>query len=272
MGWSFLEREPERNKRAEKGMKSITRGKGKGRIWVESCGQHLGKLLSACLYTRWHLFLHSQAPCFNSQHFYLPGLVGDFRPLPTQEKSGAMLKGETPAPFWRPRYSSCADCPGLSWKIGLVLSHQLILMKAGFRVPRLPILFPHSPEQTSRAPKLPRGAVTLVPRAEAHTKTVLGSVRGPPQLLAPPRMASHASCSKSPKTQVDMRATQAGPSSQQAGPQQMTGCGKTGTKRIKGEGNGSPLQYSFLENPMDRGAWWAAVHRVAQSWTRLKRL
>ena len=39
-----------------------------------------------------------------------------------------------------------------------------------------------------------------------------------------------------------------------------------------GEGNGSPLQYSCLENPVDRGAWWAAVHGVAQSWTRLKRL
>ena len=39
-----------------------------------------------------------------------------------------------------------------------------------------------------------------------------------------------------------------------------------------GEGNGNPLQYSCLENPVDRGAWWAAVHRVAQSQTRLKRL
>ena len=36
-----------------------------------------------------------------------------------------------------------------------------------------------------------------------------------------------------------------------------------------GEGNGTPLQYSCLENPMDRGAWWAAVHGVAKSWTRL---
>ena len=36
--------------------------------------------------------------------------------------------------------------------------------------------------------------------------------------------------------------------------------------------NGNPLQYSCLENPMDRGAWWAAVHGVAQSQTRLKRL
>ena len=39
-----------------------------------------------------------------------------------------------------------------------------------------------------------------------------------------------------------------------------------------GEGNGNPLQWSCLENPRDRGAWWAAVYRVAQSWTRLKRL
>ena len=34
-----------------------------------------------------------------------------------------------------------------------------------------------------------------------------------------------------------------------------------------GEGNGPPLQYSCLENPMDGGAWWAAVHGVAESWT-----
>ena len=37
-----------------------------------------------------------------------------------------------------------------------------------------------------------------------------------------------------------------------------------------GEGNGNPLQYSCLENPVDRGAWWAAVHGVAQNWTQLK--
>ena len=36
-----------------------------------------------------------------------------------------------------------------------------------------------------------------------------------------------------------------------------------------GEGNGTPLQYSCLESPMDRGAWWAAVHGVAKSWIRL---
>ena len=36
-----------------------------------------------------------------------------------------------------------------------------------------------------------------------------------------------------------------------------------------GEGNGNPLQYSCLENPMDGGAWWAAVHGVAKSRTRL---
>ena len=39
-----------------------------------------------------------------------------------------------------------------------------------------------------------------------------------------------------------------------------------------GEENENPLCYSCLENPMDRGAWWAAVHRVTQSRTRLKRL
>ena len=39
-----------------------------------------------------------------------------------------------------------------------------------------------------------------------------------------------------------------------------------------GGGNGNPLQYSCLENPMDGGAWWAAVYGVTQSWTRLKLL
>ena len=39
-----------------------------------------------------------------------------------------------------------------------------------------------------------------------------------------------------------------------------------------GEGNGNPLQYSGLENPMDRGAWWGAVHGVTQNRTRLKPL
>ena len=37
------------------------------------------------------------------------------------------------------------------------------------------------------------------------------------------------------------------------------------------EGNGNPLHCSCLENPRDRGAWWAAVYGVAQSWTPLKR-
>jgi len=35
-------------------------------------------------------------------------------------------------------------------------------------------------------------------------------------------------------------------------------------------GNGNPLQYSCLENPRDRGAWWAAIYGVAQSWAQLK--
>ena len=42
-----------------------------------------------------------------------------------------------------------------------------------------------------------------------------------------------------------------------------------GLGRSPGEGNGTPLQYSCLENPMDRGAWWATVHGVAKNQTRL---
>ena len=40
--------------------------------------------------------------------------------------------------------------------------------------------------------------------------------------------------------------------------------------RLPGGGHGNPLQYSCLENSMDRGAWWASVHRVAKNPTRLK--
>ena len=40
--------------------------------------------------------------------------------------------------------------------------------------------------------------------------------------------------------------------------------------RYPGGGNGNPVQYSCLENPMDREAWWATVHGVAESPTRLK--
>ena len=42
-----------------------------------------------------------------------------------------------------------------------------------------------------------------------------------------------------------------------------------GLGRSPGEGNGYPLQYSCLENPMDRGAWWATVNGVAKGQTRL---
>ena len=42
-----------------------------------------------------------------------------------------------------------------------------------------------------------------------------------------------------------------------------------GSGRSPGEGNGNPLQYYCLENPMDRGAWKATVYGVAKSWTRL---
>ena len=43
-----------------------------------------------------------------------------------------------------------------------------------------------------------------------------------------------------------------------------------GSGRSPGGGNDNPLQYSCLESPMDRGSWWATVHRVAKSRTRLK--
>ena len=45
-----------------------------------------------------------------------------------------------------------------------------------------------------------------------------------------------------------------------------------GLGRFPGGGLGNPLQYFCLENPMDGGAWWATVHRVARSWTQLKLL
>ena len=40
-----------------------------------------------------------------------------------------------------------------------------------------------------------------------------------------------------------------------------------GSGRSPGEGNGNPLQYACLGNPMDGGAWWATVHGVTKSWT-----
>ena len=45
----------------------------------------------------------------------------------------------------------------------------------------------------------------------------------------------------------------------------------THLKPDSGEGSGTPLQYSCLENPLDGGAWWAAIYGVTQSWTQLKR-
>ena len=42
-----------------------------------------------------------------------------------------------------------------------------------------------------------------------------------------------------------------------------------GQGRSPGIGNGNPLQYSCLENPMDRGAWWAIIHGATESWMQL---
>ena len=42
-----------------------------------------------------------------------------------------------------------------------------------------------------------------------------------------------------------------------------------GLGRYPGGGHGNPLQYSCLENPVDRGAWWAALHRVTKRWAQL---
>ena len=42
-----------------------------------------------------------------------------------------------------------------------------------------------------------------------------------------------------------------------------------GLGRSPGGGNGNPLQYSCLKNPMDRGAWWATIHGVTKSWTQV---
>jgi len=49
-------------------------------------------------------------------------------------------------------------------------------------------------------------------------------------------------------------------------------CSIPGLGRALGGGHGNPFQYSCLENPMDRGAWWTTVHGVTKSQTRLKRL
>ena len=45
-----------------------------------------------------------------------------------------------------------------------------------------------------------------------------------------------------------------------------------GSERFPGGGHDNPLQYSCLENPMDRGVWQATVHKVTKRWIKLKRL
>ena len=54
-----------------------------------------------------------------------------------------------------------------------------------------------------------------------------------------------------------------------AGDRKTTGL-TPGPRRSPGEGNDNPLQYSYLENPIDRGAWRATIYRVTKNWTQLK--
>ena len=75
--------------------------------------------------------------------------------------------------------------------------------------------------------------------------------------------ACHNSCSHVPTAHAPHHKKPPQPEAQ--APQQRV----APTCCIWGEGNGTPLQYCCLENPMDRGAWWAAVHGVAKSQTRL---
>ena len=68
-------------------------------------------------------------------------------------------------------------------------------------------------------------------------------------------------------SKIDSQASQVNPTAK-VGDTEDTGL-IPGPGRSPGEGNGNPLQYSCLENSMDRGAWQAAVHRITKSWTRL---
>ena len=78
------------------------------------------------------------------------------------------------------------------------------------------------------------------------------------------------SCLENPMDGRAWQATAHGVAKSQAQPSDFTSLTSLTSYLITGEGNGSPLQCSHLENPMDRGAWWAMVHGVAESWTWLK--
>ena len=70
------------------------------------------------------------------------------------------------------------------------------------------------------------------------------------------------------------QATRLSLSGKSRGQRRLVGCSPWGrkelgrTEQLTGEGDGTPLQFSCLENPMDGGAWWAADHGVAEGWTR----
>ena len=67
--------------------------------------------------------------------------------------------------------------------------------------------------------------------------------------------------------QVSRRASQVAPGVKNPLASAGDSCSIPGLGRSPGAGTGNPLLHSFLENPMDRGAWRATVHGVAESWT-----
>ena len=88
----------------------------------------------------------------------------------------------------------------------------------------------------------------------------------PPHITLSERHYTHTSCGRTSQVALVVKNPPAN-----AGDRRDKGS-IPGSGRSPGEGHGNPLQYSFLENPVDRGAWRATIHRVVKSGTRLKQL
>ena len=101
------------------------------------------------------------------------------------------------------------------------------------------------------------------PRKRWWTRTELVGLCGTVQQLRKRRSA------RLPRGPASPRAPLVAQWSGAHGPMQETGRQGSDPSKIPGGGNGNPLQYSHLGNPMDRGAWRATVHGVTKSWTRL---